>query len=201
MSGEWEGAERGSEPVIVVSGLPRSGTSMAMQMLAAAKIPIVTDGVREPGEDNPRGYFEYERVKALHREKEDRGWLEQARGKAIKIISFFLKDLPASNRYKVIFMRRDLEEVLASQRQMLARRGEAPGAADEGMYDILESHLAEVDRLMRESAHFELMNVDYGEVIGNPREQARRIRDFLGLEMDVERMASAVDLSLYRNRT
>jgi len=191
----------GPDPVIVVSGLPRSGTSMAMQMLAAAEIPVVTDGLREPGEDNPRGYFEYERVKALHREGEDRAWLERARGKAIKIISFFLKDLPPSNRYKVIFMRRDLQQVLSSQRQMLARRGEPPGADDQGMYEILEGHLAEVDRLMNASTHFELLNVDYGEVIGNPREQARRIRDFLGLELDVEKMASAVDFSLYRNRT
>jgi len=188
------------DPVIVVSGLPRSGTSMAMQMLAAASIPIVTDGVREPGEDNPRGYFEYEPVKALHKEGEDRAWLEGARGKAIKIISFFLKDLPPSNHYKVIFMRRDLEEVLSSQRQMLERRGE-PAGGDEGMYEILESHLAEVDQLMGASAHFETLNVGYGDVIGNPREEARRIRDFLGLDLDVETMASAVDLSLYRNRT
>jgi len=191
----------GPEPVIVVSGLPRSGTSMAMQMLAAAGIPIVTDGVREPGEDNPKGYFEYEPVKALHKEGEDSAWLEGARGKAIKIISFFLKDLPSSSHYKVIFMRRDIEEVLASQRQMLSRRGEKPGADDEGMYEILQRHLAEVDQLMNASAHFELMNVDYGDVIGNPRQQARRIQDFLGLELDVEKMASAVDFSLYRNRT
>jgi hypothetical protein len=190
----------GPDPVIVVSGLPRSGTSMAMQMLAAAAIPIVTDGVREPGEDNPRGYFEYEPVKALHREGQDRGWLEQARGRAIKIISFFLKDLPPTNDYKVIFMRRDLEEVLSSQRRMLERRGE-PAGADEGMYEILENHLAEVERLMSTSAHFEILNVGYADVVGNPREQARRIRDFLGLDLDVEKMASAVDLSLYRNRT
>jgi hypothetical protein len=188
------------DPIIVVSGLPRSGTSMAMQMLAAAKIPIVTDGVREPGEDNPRGYFEYEPVKALHRGGEDSAWLEQARGKAVKIISFFLKDLPHSNEYKVVFMRRDLEEVLSSQRQMLERRGE-PVGGDEGMYQILENHLAEVDQLMKASAHFEILNVGYGDVIGNPREQASRIRDFLGLELDVDKMASAVDLSLYRNRT
>ncbi len=190
----------GPDPVIVVSGLPRSGTSMAMQMLAATQIPIVTDGVREPGEDNPRGYFEYEPVKALHKEGEDRAWLEQARGKAVKIISFFLKDLPRSNNYKVIFMRRDLEEVLSSQRRMLERRGE-PAGGDERMYEILENHLAEVDRLVSVSTHFEILNVGYGDVIGNPREQARRIRDFLGLDLDVEKMASAVDLSLYRNRT
>ena len=189
-----------SEAVIVVSGLPRSGTSMTMQMLAAASIPVITDGVREPGEDNPRGYFEDERVKALHKEGEDRSWLEGVRGKAIKIISFFLRDLPPSNRYKVLFMRRDLREVLSSQRRMLQRRGEPVGSDEERMYEILEKHLAEVERLIRESGHFEILNVEYRDVIVDPRREAIRIRDFLGLDLDVEKMAGAVDSGLYRNR-
>ncbi len=193
------GERRGT--IIVVSGLPRSGTSMAMQMLAAAGIPVVADGVRGPEEDNPRGYFEDERVKALHKEGTDRSWLLEARGKAIKIISFFLKDLPPSNRYQVIFLRRDLHEVLASQRQMLARRGGPPGTDDDGMGEILRSHLDEVDRLMSTSSHFELLNVSYKDVIEDPRGEARRIRDFLGLPLDVEKMAGAVDSGLYRNRT
>jgi hypothetical protein len=188
------------EAVIVVSGLPRSGTSMTMQMLAAASIPVITDGVREPGEDNPRGYFEDERVKALHKEGEDRSWLDGVRGKAIKIISFFLRDLPPSNRYKVLFMRRDLREVLSSQRRMIQRRGEPLGSDEEGMYEILERHLAEVERLIRESSHFEILNVEYRDVIADPRREAIRIRDFLGLDLDVERMAGAVDSGLYRNR-
>ena len=189
-----------SEAVIVVSGLPRSGTSMTMQMLAAASIPVITDGVREPGEDNPRGYFEDERVKALHKEGEDRSWIEEVRGKAIKIISFFLRDLPPSNRYKVLFMRRDLREVLSSQRRMLQRRGEPVGSDEERMYEILEKHLAEVERLIRESDHFEILNVEYRDVIADPRREAIRIRDFLGLDLDVEKMAGAVDSGLYRNR-
>ena len=113
---------RYGEPVIIVSGLPRSGTSMAMQMLAAAGVSVVTDGVREAGEDNPKGYYEDERVKDLHKETQDGAWVREARGKAIKIISFLLKDLPETNNYKVIFMRRDLSEVLASQQKMLDRR-------------------------------------------------------------------------------
>jgi hypothetical protein len=90
-----------NDPVIVVSGLPRSGTSMTMQMLVAAGIPAVTDGARAPGEDNPRGYYEDERVKRLHKEDQDRTWLSEARGKVVKVISFLLKELPRSNNYRV----------------------------------------------------------------------------------------------------
>jgi hypothetical protein len=187
-------------PVIVVSGLPRSGTSMAMQMLEAAGIEIVTDGRRTPGEDNPRGYLEDERVKALHKAEADGSWLAEARGKAVKIISYLLKHLPGENDYRVIFMRRDLGEVLASQRKMLERRGEPSVAGDDEMREIWRAHLDEVQRLFEASAHLTHLDVSYRDVVENPREQARRIQDFLGMDLDVEKMASAVDEELYRNR-
>ena len=188
------------EPVIVVSGLPRSGTSMAMQMLEAAGVPVMTDGVREAGEDNPRGYYEDERVKDLHRDEVDRSWVRDARGKAVKIISFLLKDLPDTNNYKVIFMKRALPEVLASQKKMLERRNEKDESGDERMLELWENHLWRAAYLLKHAAHFETLEVAYSDVIADPLREARRIRDFLGLNAAPETMAAAVDGSLYRNR-
>ncbi len=192
---------RYGEPVIVVSGLPRSGTSMAMQMLAAAGVPVVTDGIRQAGEDNPKGYFEDERVKDLHKENEDRGWIRNARGKAVKIISFLLKDLPENNNYKVIFMKRALPEVLASQKKMLERRNEVDESGDERMLELWENHLWRVKYLLKHADHFESLEIAYSSAIGDPLREARRIRDFLELKADPETMARAVDEKLYRNRT
>lgn len=191
---------RYGEPVIVVSGLPRSGTSMAMQMLAAAGVAVVTDGVRKAGEDNPKGYYEDERVKDLYREDVDRRWLHNARGKAVKIISFLLKDLPETNNYRVIFMNRALPEVLASQRKMLERRGERDETSDERMMELWENHLWRVGYLLKHADRFDSIDVGYSEVIVDPIREARRIRDFIGLASDPEAMAAAVDESLYRNR-
>jgi hypothetical protein len=115
-----------AQTVVVVSGLPRSGTSLMMQMLEAGGITVLTDGIREPDEDNPRGYYEFERVKALP--KGDYEWLESARGKAVKVVSALLEYLPPEYNYKVIFMHRRMEEILASQRKMLIRRGKNPEA-------------------------------------------------------------------------
>lgn len=191
---------RYGEPVIVVSGLPRSGTSMAMQMLAAARVSVVTDGIRAAGEDNPKGYFEDERVKDLHKENEDRSWLRDARGKAVKIISFLLKDLPETNNYRVIFMKRALPEVLASQKKMLERRNEENDTSDERMLELWENHLWRVRYLLKHASHFETIDVSYADVIGDPLREAGRIREFLGLEATAQTMAQAVDESLYRNR-
>ena len=189
--------------MIVVSGLPRSGTSMAMQMLAAAGVSAITDGVRKAGEDNPKGYFEDERVKDLHKadkDGKDRGWLREARGKAVKIISFLLKDLPETNNYKVIFMRRDLPEVLASQQKMLDRRGEANEIEDEKMLELWKDHLWKVNYLLKHADHLESLEIPYKDAVANPLEQARRIKEFLGLPLAPEKMAGAVDEKLYRNR-
>lgn len=191
---------RYGEPVIVVSGLPRSGTSMAMQMLAAAGIPVVTDGVREAGIDNPKGYYEDQRVMDLHKEDQDGGWLRDARGKAIKIISFLLKDLPETNNYKVIFMKRALPEVLASQKKMLERREEENETPDDRMLELWEDHLWKARYLLKHRDQFDLLEINYPDVIADAEKEARRIKEFLGLPLDVSKMASAVDDKLYRNR-
>lgn len=190
---------RYGEPIVVVSGLPRSGTSMAMKMLEAGGVSLVIDGIRTADEDNPKGYYEDERVKDLG-QMQDKAWLAESKGKAIKIISYLLKDLPKDHNYKVLFMRRNLQEVLASQSKMLERRGEASESSDERMIEIYEDHLWKVNRLLKRETHIEALDVPYKQVLEGPGEQARRIHDFLGLPLDVEKMAGVVDQNLYRNR-
>src|SRR5690606_26829037 len=180
-------------------GLPRSGTSMGMKMLAGGGLEAVADGVREADEDNPKGYYEDERVKDLG-QSEDRSWLRQARGRAVKVISYLLKDLPPDNNYRVIFLRRDLREVLASQSKMLERRAEDSGADEAQIIEIYESRLWRVDYLFRHAAHLERLDVHYADVVADPRRQAERMNEFLGGRLDVDRMVEAVDPKLYRNR-
>lgn len=190
---------RYGEPIVVVSGLPRSGTSMAMKMLEAGGLSMVVDNIRTADEDNPKGYYEDERVKDLG-QMEDKAWLAESKGKAIKIISYLLKDLPAHHNYKVLFMRRNLQEILASQTKMLERRGESSETSDERMIELYEDHLWKVNRLLKREPHIEALDVPYRSVLDNPAEQAGRIHDFLGLPLDLEKMAGVVDKSLYRNR-
>jgi hypothetical protein len=188
------------EPVILVSGLPRSGTSMMMKMLTAGGLTIVTDEIRTADEDNPKGYFELERVKDLDK-SDDKSWLDDCRGKVVKIISFLLKDLPDSHQYKVLFMRRNLEEVMASQNKMLVRRGEATDEAkDDKMIAAYKNHLRKIEFLMGERPNFDYIDINHRDVVENPVEQAQRVCDFLGSDMDVNEMAAAVDKNLYRNR-
>ncbi len=190
---------RFGEPIIVVSGLPRSGTSMAMKMLEAAGLPMMVDGIRQADVDNPKGYFELERVKDLA-EEQDKTWLGAARGKVVKIISYLLKDLPPTHNYKVVFMRRHLEEILASQSKMLEHRDETDEADDQRMSEIFESHLWRANYLLTHAPQFEHLYVHYADVLSKPREQAARISGFLGGRLDVDRMAAVVDERLYRNR-
>ena len=145
---------RYGEPVVVVSGLPRSGTSMAMKMLEAGGVPLVQDGVRTADEDNPKGYYEDERVMSLH-DVEDKSWLKACRGKGVKIISNLLRSLPANNNYQVLFVRRDISEILASQAKMLERRGEKSGTDDERMTELFESDVWRAQYLLKRQPQFE----------------------------------------------
>lgn len=187
------------QPVVVVSGLPRSGTSMAMKMLEAGGLDVVIDHVRTPDEDNPKGYFEDERVKDLA-EMENKEWLRDARGKVIKIVSLLLQYLPDTNRYKVVFMRRHLHEVLASQAKMLDRRGETSETSDEEMLQMYEGHLDKVQFQLRFRDYFDVLYVDFRDALENPVREAKRINDFLGGGLDEGKMIEVVDPELYRNR-
>ncbi len=190
---------RFGDPVIVVSGLPRSGTSMLMKMLEAGGLPVVTDGQRTADEDNPKGYYEVERVKDLAREQ-DKRYLGEARGKVVKVISFLLKSLPTNLNYRVIFIKRDLDEVLASQRKMLVRRGEADDAPEGRMRELLETDVWRAGYLLRHAPQFDSIEVQYAELVARPEQHARRIAAFLGGGLDVQAMATVVDPALYRNR-
>lgn len=173
---------------------------MVMGMLEAGGLEIVSDGVRVADQSNPRGYYEDERVKTLDKGT-DTSWLEAARGKAIKIISFLLKDLPDSNQYRVIFMHRDMDEVLTSQRKMLHALGQpTEPSGDARIAAGYRAHLAAVSELLSTRPCFNVLALTYDNVVGRPSEQAQRINQFLGGGLDVAKMAAAVDPALYRNR-
>jgi hypothetical protein len=184
--------------IVLVSGLPRSGTSMMMKMLEAGGLPVLTDHLRTADEDNPKGYYEFERVKQI---EEDKAWLPEAQGKVVKMIAALLKHLPPDYEYKVVFMRRDIEEVLASQRQMLIRRGEPSDTIPDGrMAALFGKHVEQVEAWLAEQPNIDVLYVHYGDVLANPLDQALRINQFLGGDLDVEAMVAAVDPRLYRQR-
>jgi hypothetical protein len=190
---------RYGKPIVVVSGLPRSGTSMMMQMLSAGGMAMLTDDLRTADESNPQGYYELERVKTLE-ERDDLSWLSGARGKAVKIIAFLLRYLPEDFNYKVIFMHRDLDEVLASQAKMLALRGESLDTDDTRMRELFQNHLSRTKQLLTFRSCFEVLEVSYHEVLENADKHAERVNRFLGGRLDLERMATVVDPELYRSR-
>jgi hypothetical protein len=184
--------------VAVVSGAPRSGTSMMMRMLVLGGMPALTDGVRKADRDNPHGYFEFEPVKKT---KEDASWLDGARGKAVKMVYELLKDLPTDRAYRVILMRRDLGEMVASQRLMLERLGRDAGKlSDERKAEIFAAQLDETERRLRAQPCFACLAVDYNALVAEPRPHAARVAEFLGGGLDVEAMCAVVDPSLWRNR-
>jgi hypothetical protein len=199
MIGRWLRRIRYGAPIVAVSGLPRSGTSMMMRMLEAGGVRPLEDGIRAADISNPKGYFEFEPVKDLESARGDVPWLPEARGKAVKIISFLLTWLPEDFNYQVIFMQRDLDEVLASQQQMLARRGEAAGEPATSR-EVFEAHLAQVERFMAARPCFETLYVPYREAVTAPEATAAAVARFLGRSMDTAAMAKAVEASLYRNR-
>lgn len=188
----------GSDFVTVVSGLPRSGTSMVMKMLEAGGMPLLSDHLRAPDEDNPRGYYELERVKGL---KDDKAWMYEAMGKAVKIISLLLLEIPPDFNYRVLFIRRNLREVLASQQQMLARRGEPHDPANDArMTMVFEKHLKHTEEWLRVQDNIQVLFLEHADLIATPDVSAARIKEFLALDLDVDRMAAVVDPSLHRQK-
>jgi len=185
-------------PIVVVSGLPRSGTSMAMKMLEAGGLRVVTDNQRTADEDNPKGYYEDERVKRLHKEP-DKAWLHEARGKVVKIISFLLKSLPPEHNYKVVLMNRNLKEIVASQNKMLARLGKPNDLPDQAAVQLLAGQVKDAGFFLQRP-QFEVLELSYSETLASPRPQAERLAAFVGGGLDVAKMAAVVDQELYRNR-
>jgi len=190
----WFRRRRAGEPLVIVSGLPRSGTSMMMRMLEAGGLPIMADL------DNPKGYFEHERIKDLERET-DKSYLRAGRGQALKVISFLIPHLPDENDYRVVFMRRDLDEVLSSQDKMIQRLGTRDAAAErEAMKEAYRNDIVRTRLLCRKRPNFELIEIQYRATVEDPAATARRVNEFLGGRLDEAAMRQAVDESLYRNR-
>ncbi len=184
--------------ITIVSGLPRSGTSMMMRMLEAGGMPVLTDRIREADDDNPRGYWEYEPVKKT---KQDSSWLDTARGCAVKMISMLLFDLPPEYTYRIIFMRRDMCEILASQDRMLARMGKKKGVDDDDkMGRLFESHLKKVCDWLAKQDHFQVLYVNYLDALQRTDETACSVEAFVGQPLNRDAMIGAVEARLYRNR-
>jgi hypothetical protein len=171
---------------------------MMMRMLERGGLPVMVDHERKPDEDNPNGYYEFEAVKKT---KEDASWLADSEGAAVKMVYRLLFDLPTDRSYRVLFMRRKLDEVLESQRVMLSRAGQASdGASDDQIASLFTAELNSFYKWVDQCSHIELIDVDYNRVLSEPRTESERVNEFLGGILDVDAMTHVVDKSLYRNR-
>ncbi len=182
--------------ITIVSGLPRSGTSLMMQMLDKGGLAVVTDHVRTADTDNPRGYYELEQVKKI---KDDVSWLPATRGKAFKMVSQLLYELPSNERYRIIFMERNLDEVILSQEKMLARLGK-PAAPADLIKRHFTSHLDRLREWLAGRRNMRVLYIRYADLVERPEVQTARVSEFLEGRVDADRMAKTVEPSLYRNR-
>jgi hypothetical protein len=184
--------------ITIVSGLPRSGTSLMMQMLAAGGLPPLTDGLRVSDVNNPRGYLEWERIKQL---RDDPACIAEAEGKAVKVISALLRSLPPGHEYRILLMCRPLEEVSASQAQMLKQLGaSAQPVQSAALMATFETHLNQVSAWLESRKEIAVCRIEHGALFQSPHREAARIREFLDLSLDIEAMARQVDVSLRRQR-
>lgn len=191
---------RKENKIVVVSGLPRSGTSLMMSMLDAAGFPPMQDDVRTADDDNPKGYYEYERVKKMP--DGDTAWLKDAKGKAVKVITALLKHLPRKHKYDLVIMRREISEILASQRKMLERRGEDPNkVGDKEMADLFSKHFDDVLEWIGQQKNIRSLEINYNQLLIDPRAQVEQLNRFLGGELDTDAMLEKIDPKLYRQRT
>jgi hypothetical protein len=185
--------------ITLVSGLPRSGTSMMMKMLVAGGMQALTDHLRQPDPDNPEGYFEFEPVKQL--KDGDMSWLPQAQGKVVKVIAILLPYLPPQYHYKVVFMKRAMPEILASQRKMLISRGKDPNVvSDEEMSRLFELHLQQVAGWMAKQDNLEYFEVSYNRMLEDPEPLVDKLNQFFDGKLDVNKMVQVVNPALYRQR-
>jgi hypothetical protein len=186
-------------PVVIVSGLPRSGTSMMMKMLVEGGLQAVTDGLRQADNDNPNGYFEFEAVKEMT--QGNLTWMDGANGKVVKVISSLLEYLPPQHSYKILFMERELSEVLASQQKMLTNRNETSTVEDEALKQQFQGHLKTVRAWLVRQPNIEVMYVNFNALMADPEPFCPRITEFIGLSMNIEQMLSVPNKNLYRNRS
>jgi len=171
---------------------------MMMKVLEAGGMQIFTDNLRAADEDNPKGYYELEDVKALKEGKSD--WLKNAPGKTVKVISSLLEYLPADYKYKIIFMRRAIPEILASQKQMLIRRGENSEGDDQKMAEMFQEHLKRVRVWLANQPNMDILYVDYNALMADPDPEIKAVAEFLGLTENLDAMLAVPDKKLYRQK-
>ena len=186
------------EPIVVVSGIPRTGTSLMMNMLGRAGVPLLVDEERPADDSNPHGYFEFS---AVRRTREDAKWILKAPGHAVKVIHQLLAALPRQYSYRVILMQRPIEQVVASQDRMLSRLGADSGELPRGrIHEILSEQHQRARDLLESETCFDWIEVDYPSLVQDSDPQARRVLEFLSLDVDPERLAGAVESHLHRER-
>jgi LPS sulfotransferase NodH len=184
--------------ITIVSGLPRSGTSLMMQMLNAGGMHVLSDGERKADSDNPRGYLEWERIKQLPKEP---GLIGEAENKVVKVISQLILALPEGHEYRIVFMQRPLPEVLKSQDEMLRRRGNfETSSASAAIEEAFQRHLREVNRWLATKPNIQVLRLHYHRVLRDPKAVSGELAEFLGITLDIDAMIRQVDASLYRNR-
>ena len=185
------------EPITIVTGLPRSGTSLMMQMPEAGGLSVLKDDERKPNEANPRGYYEFKRVRNLNY---DKAWLFDAAGKCVKVVSPLIRFLVDGFNYRFVFMERDLREVIASQRTMLRKTGRRGARIDEeDLLNLYERQLKDVGNFLR-LAGYSVVYVDFRECILNPAKVGGRLSEFFDGGFDIESAKCIVDPTLYRQR-
>ena len=183
--------------VCVVSGLPRSGTSLAMALLQAGGMPVFSDEIRQADLDNPNGYFEYTGTGSL---KSDNAWVHDSIGKAVKVVSPLLRFLPSDLHYRIVFMRRNVREISLSQEQMLRRRGHKVGKDPGQIEEIMRAHIAQVENWLSKQKNMSVCYMDYGWVVGNSVAASSQLAQFAQLQGDPVEMAEVVDKSLHRQK-
>lgn len=190
---------RTGDMITIVSGLPRSGTSMMMRILEAGGMPVLTDGVRAADVDNPNGYYEFEPAKTT---REDPSWLTQAECKAVKMVYKLLFDLPPDRTYQVIFIQRTLTEVIASQNRMLARMGQGTTGvvADRAWVTGFAAEIAATRAWLRARPCFRVLFINYNRLLSAPADPLTSVNTFLGGHLDKTAMRAAIDPRLYRQR-
>ena len=186
------------DDIIIVSGLPRSGTSMMMRILVAGGVPVVTDNIRKADIDNPKGYYELEQVKTI---KQNSSWIKDTRGQAFKMVSMLLYYLPPEEHYKIVFMRRAMEEILASERKMLARRAKDFDPERENEVNkLFTRHLQDIGKWLDMQNNIEVLYVNYNMVLKNKENELEKLLHFLDRQLNLNKMLEVIDLSLYRQR-
>lgn len=185
--------------ISIVSGLPRTGTSMMMKALEAGGMEVVVDNIRKADDDNPKGYYEYERVKKI---KDDTSWLKETKGKVFKMVSMLLYNLPPDEDYEVVFMKRKMGEVLASQKKMLERKGQKTDEKDdERMGGLFSKHHDDIKKWLEEQRNIKVLYVSYNDFVKGPHEQMLIVDKFLNHKLNIEEAVKVVDQTLYRNRS